>query len=64
MVFSLAVVLMLVTVMGGFLVGITGNNRGSIRQEAEVAGWELAEISRAARIYARNEISLNPKFSK
>ena len=60
--FSLAVVLMLVTVMGGFLVGITGNNRGSIRQEAEVAGWELAEISRAARIYARNQISLNPNL--
>jgi hypothetical protein len=60
--FSLAVVLMLVTVMGGFLVGITGNNRGSARQEAEVAGWELAEISRAARIYARNQISLNPNL--
>lgn len=53
---------MLITVMGGFLVGLTTNNRGSVRQEAEITGWELAEISRAARIYSRNQITLEPNL--
>ncbi len=62
--FSLAVVLMLITVLGGVLVGLTNNNRGAVRQDAEISGWELAQIARAARIFSRNQIMAIPTLAQ
>lgn len=62
--FSLAIVLLLITVLGGFLGGIVINSGGqSTRLEAEIAGWEGAKIARAARIFVRDELANNANLA-
>lgn len=62
--FSLVVVLLLVSVLAGFLTGIVSSKQNqSIRREAEIAGWEAAKIARAARIFARDALAANPNLA-
>ncbi|MBU6235121.1 MAG: hypothetical protein KGQ41_04695 [Alphaproteobacteria bacterium] len=53
--------LIFVAFFGGVLAGIAIFNRNAVRvAEAEVAGWELVQIGKAARLYMRDQLVANP----
>ncbi|NBX66756.1 MAG: hypothetical protein EBQ96_07160 [Proteobacteria bacterium] len=58
---SLLLALIFVAFFGGILVAIAAFNNSRVRvAEAEVSGWELVEIAKAARIYVRDQLVANP----
>lgn len=61
--FSLLLALVFVAFFGSILAGIALFNRDSVRvAEADVAGWELVQIGKAARLYMRDQLVLNPNL--
>lgn len=61
--FGLVIALLIVGFTAGILTTFVRTQSGqTIRQEAEIAGWEGAEIARAARIHSRNEIRNRPNL--
>jgi len=55
--FGLVVALVIIGFIAGLLTTFYSQQSGEIlRKEAEIAGWEGAEIARAARIHSRNQI--------
>ncbi len=61
--FSLLIALLVVGVVTGVLTVFIQSQSGEVkRNEARIAGWEGAEIARAARIYARNEMIIRPNL--
>lgn len=55
---SLLLALIFVAFFGGILVAIAAFNNSRVRvAEAEVAGWELVEIAKAARLYVRDQMA-------
>lgn len=61
--FSLLVALIFVSffgaVLGTFVFSRSGEN---MRREAQITGWQAAEIARAARIYVRNQVINDPNL--
>jgi len=55
--FGLVVALVIIGFVAGILTTFYSQQSGEIlRKEAEIAGWEGAEIARATRIFSRNQI--------
>lgn len=61
--YMLIVVLLIMGVLGSILTGVSVvKSKENLLNEAKIAGWEGALISRAARIYARDLVTLNPNL--
>ena len=53
--------LIFVAFFGGILVTIARFNASEVRKtEASVAGWEMVELAKAARLYMRDQYAVNP----
>lgn len=58
---SLLLALVFCALFGGILVVIARFNSNEVRKtEARVAGWEMVEIAKAARLYMRDQFAINP----
>lgn len=61
--FSLLIALIFVSFFGAILTGFVYDRTGeSMRDEAEITGWQAAKIARAARVYVRDQFVANPNL--
>lgn len=61
--FSLLIALVFVAFFGSVLTSFVYSRSGeSLRNEAEITGWQVAKIARAARVFVRDQLSANPNL--
>lgn len=61
--FSLLIALLFVVAFAGALASFTFGRQGeNIRVAAEISGWQMAQLARAARIHVRNQMIVNPNL--
>ncbi len=60
---ALLLALLFAALFGGILAAIAIFNNYAARQsEAQVAGWEALELTKAARLYVRDQLAANPSY--
>lgn len=61
--FSLFIALIFVAFFGSVLTGFVYSRSGeSLRDEAEITGWQIGKLARAARVFVRDEYVANPNL--